>query len=237
MDDPAVPRDDLARSLRYLRLVNRWAGGASALIGLLSRWSRRWPRDRPISLLDIATGSADIPVAARRWALSRGFDLRVTGVDVHETTLAEAGAFLARVAEREPPVAEGIALVRADARRLLDLYAPGSFDYVHAALFLHHLPDLEAATVLAIMGRLARAGIVWSDLVRSRLMRAAVSLSTIGQPVIIRHDARVSVEAGFTRAEVEDLARRLDLRYARYRRPFGVWYRFTFAGEKPGAWT
>lgn len=227
MDAPDVPRDELANALSYLRWVNRRLGGASALISHLQRWSKHWPKDRPITLLDVATGSADIPLAAVAWARSRGFDLRVTGVDNHEATLELAREHVAH----EP----AITIEHVDALRLRDRFTSGSFDYVHAALFLHHLSDIRALTALAAMGRLARAGVVWSDLVRSRLHRAAVQIACIGQPHIVRHDARVSFEAGFTRNEALDMARRCELPHARYHH-FPLWYRFTLTSEMPGAW-
>lgn len=227
MDAPDVARDELANALAYLRWVNRRLGGTSALISHLQRWSKHWPKDRPITLLDVATGSADIPLAAVAWARSRGFDLRVTGVDYHEATIELARAHVAH----EP----SITIEHADALRLRDRFSPGSFDYVHTALFLHHLSDIRALTVLAAIGKLARAGVVWSDLVRSRLHRAAVQVACIGQPHIVRHDAKVSFEAGFTRAEALDMARRCDLPNARYHH-FPLWYRFTLTAEMPGAW-
>lgn len=226
MDDPAIDRGQLRESLAYIRGVNRRLGGADALIRLLRRWSRRWPRDTPVTLLDIGTGSADIPLAAREWAARAGFDLRITGVDLHPTTIELARE---HVGERT-----GIELARADARKLTDSYRAESFDYVHAGMFLHHLPFIEALTVLRIMDRLARRGIVWNDLVRSRATLAVLPLLLLGKPEAVKHDATVSVRAGFTRREVLDFARRAGIGYARWRRV--LWYRFTLAGEKPSAW-
>jgi len=227
MDEPDVPRDELADSLAYLRAVNRRLGGVSALLAHLKRWSRRWPTDRPVTLLDIATGSADLPVAARAWAESAGFDLRITGVDAHPTTLDLARE---HVGDRE-----GITLIEADALRLTDRFEPGAFDYVHAGLFLHHLPDIEVATMLRIMDRLCARGLVWNDLVRSPLATVAIRLLTIGQPQIVRHDAIVSVDAGFTKREATDVARRVGLDYVGYSWSLFT-HRFTIAGEKPDAW-
>lgn len=231
MDDPAVDRGALRDALGYIRTVNRRLGGVAALIAHLERWSASWPTDRPVTLLDIATGSADIPLEAVRWARGRGFDLRVTGVDLHATTLELARDHI----EREPDLARSIELRRADALDLSNLYPPGAFDYAHAGLFLHHLREIQGMTVLATMDRLVSRGIVWNDLVRSNVGRAAITLMTLGKPPMIRHDARASVRAGFTRAEAIDLARRVGLDYCRYRWSL-LTHRFTLAGEKPGAW-
>lgn len=228
MDEPGVSAEDLDLSLRYIRWVNRRLGGSRGLLRHLQAWSARWPRDRPVTLLDIATGSADIPIAARTWAVRRGFDLQITAVDLHPITLDLARRHLADSGT------DGITIVGADALRLMELFTPSSFDYVHAGMFLHHLGQVEVLTVLRIMDRLARAGIVWNDLVRSRLTAAAVNLILIGQPHIIRHDARASIRAGFTQADALDAAQRVEITYARYRTLLG--HRFTLAGEKPGAW-
>ncbi len=231
MDEPGVPKAELDRALGFIRAVNARLGGSAALIAHLKRWSARWPKGRPVTLVDIATGSADIPIAAVRWARSRGHDLRVTGIDLHETTLDLAREHLAR----HPDVADAIALESADALTLTSRFEPASFDYAHAGMFLHHLSFEKALTVLRIMDRLARRGLVLNDLNRSPVAAAGIYLLTLAAPPMVRHDARVSVRAGFSKAEVLDMARRLELDYCRYHlRVLGQ--RFTLAGEKPRAW-
>jgi len=228
MDDPNVPRDELAMSLRYIRGINRFMGGESSLLRHLKAWSRRWPRGRTVTMLDVATGSADLPLAAVEWARRAGFELRVTGVDKHPETLA--------LAREHVGGEERVELREADALDLSPHFAPGSFDYVHAGLFLHHLSDDDVVSVLRQMGEIAAKGIIWNDLVRSKHSLRAVRLMTIGMPHIVKHDARVSVSAGFTREEAEALAARAGIEYAPY-----TWrlltHRFTIAGEKPGAWS
>lgn len=227
MDAPDAPREELADALEYLRWVNQRLGGTRALIANLERWSARWPKGRTITMLDLGTGSGDIPLAAVAWARLRGIDLRVTGLDVHEATL--------ELAREHCKHEERVTLVRGSALDLATLLGAGSFDYVHAALFLHHLRDISVLTVLAGMARVARVGVVWSDLHRSRFHRVMVNCFLLRANAMVRHDARVSVEAGFTAREVIDLAQRTDLSFARYHRP-PLWYRFTLAGERPGSW-
>lgn len=228
MDAPDADPADLRVALSFIRRVNRRLGGVEALLGHLRRWSARWPRDRAVTLLDVGTGSGDLPLAARDWAERAGFDLRVTGVDLHETTLA--------LAREHVGGREGVELVRADALELDRVFSPASFDYVHAGLFLHHLPkEIQILTALRIMDRLAARGIIWNDLARGRLEHAFISVATLRAPPMVRHDARASVEAGFTKREVLDYRARLGLDYTRYERRLAVG-RFTLAGEKPGPW-
>lgn len=229
MDDPAVDRRRLDHALRYIRAVNRRLGGVSSLIARLERWRHAWPADRPVTMLDIGTGSADLPIAAVRWARGKGVDLRVTAVDLHETTLELAREHL----NDHPAEADAITLLRADALELDTRFEPDSFDYAHAGLFLHHLKEINAMTVLRIMDRLARRGIIWNDLVRSAAARVVIHAMTLGRDEMIRHDARVSVEAGFTKREVLDIAARCDLGYCTYE--WSLWtHRFTLAGDRRG---
>lgn len=231
MDDPAVDPAELKAALAFIRKVNLRLGGVKALTKHLERWSTRWPDGHEVTILDIATGSADIPVEVVRWARERGHRVRITAVDIHQTTLDSARQHV----ERELGADALIELVRADAKELVDQYGPLSFDYVHAGMFLHHLSEIEILTVLRIMERVAKRGIVWNDLVRSRVAMAGIWALTLGKSDMIKHDARVSVRAGFTKKEVKDYARRTSLGYCRYRSSFFT-QRFTLAGEKQGAW-
>lgn len=231
MDDPAVDPAELKEALAFIRRVNLRLGGVKALTKHLERWSTRWPDGHEVTILDVATGSADIPVEVVRWAGERGHRVRITAVDIHETTLDSAREHVERELGADAP----IELVRADAKELVDQYGPLSFDYVHAGMFLHHLSEIEILTVLRIMERVAKRGIVWNDLVRSRVAMAGIWALTLGQSDMIKHDARLSVRAGFTKKEVKDYAQRTSLGYCRYRSSFFT-QRFTLAGEKRGAW-
>ena len=95
MDDPAADPADLRRSLAYIRRINSLLGYTRATVRHLDRFSRRWRPGETIHILDVATGSADIPRAILRWAGRRGFDVRIVAVDLHQTTLklaAQEGA-------------------------------------------------------------------------------------------------------------------------------------------------
>lgn len=216
LDDPDVDPEILARSLRFIRMVNARLGGTSAALGHVRRWTRSWPRQRPLRVLDVGTGTADIPLALLRWGRRSGFDVRVTAVDNHAQTLEFARRHLREAGEGG---ADGrIALVDLDARRLMDRFAPEDFDIVHAGMFLHHLPDVEIVTMLRIMDRLAACGLIWNDLSRDPLSAVAVRLLTLGLPALVRHDAVVSVAKGFRRGEALDLARRAGIAGATFHR-------------------
>ena len=226
MDDPAADPAELERSLRFIRRVNAWFGYTRSTLRHLDRFARRWEPGRPIRILDVATGSADVPLAVLAWAARRGHDVRIVGLDLHARTLESA-----RRAAAAAGVAPGrLALVRGDATALP--FADAAFDYALTSMFLHHLDDAVAARVLAEMDRVSRRGVVAADLLRRRRAYAWISLFTLAATPMVRHDARASVAQAFTRREVEALRDRAGVKYARYYGHFG--HRFVLAGEKRG---
>jgi 2-polyprenyl-3-methyl-5-hydroxy-6-metoxy-1,4-benzoquinol methylase len=222
MDDPYADPSELRRSLAYIRRINALLGYNRSILGYFERFSRNWTPGRPVHVLDVATGSGDLPRAIDAWSRRRGFDVRVTGLDLHATTL--------RVAAELTPSAQfpRLRFVRGDALRLP--FGDGSFDYATSALFLHHLDDADAVAALREMARVARRGVVVADLLRHRRAYAWITLFTLLSRPMVRHDARASVAQAFTRDEVLGLRQRAGIDFARYQRHFG--HRFVLAGER-----
>lgn len=219
MDAPDADPVLLARSLTFIRRVNALLGYTRTTIGHLEQFSRRWRRGETIRIIDLATGSADIPRAILRWADREGWDVRIVGVDLHAAT-----ARAARAGNADPR----LQIVRAD---VLDLpFVDGSFDYALTAMFLHHLDDDVAVRVLAAMGRVARRGVIAADLLRHRRAYAWISLFTLFANPMVRHDARVSVAQAYTRPEVLRMREAAGLGFANYHRHFG--HRWVLAGER-----
>ena len=222
MDDPAADPGELRRSLAYLRQINSLLGYHRATLAHLARFSRGWRPGETIRVLDVATGSGDLPRALARWSRRRGFDVRVAGIDLHATTLREAEARTPRDAFPH------VSYLRADALRLP--FSDGSFDYATTALFLHHLDDEAAAAALREMARVARRGVIAADLLRHRRAYGWITLFTLLASPMVKHDARASVAQSFTKAEALRLRDRAGVGFANYYRHFG--HRFVLAGEK-----
>jgi ubiquinone/menaquinone biosynthesis C-methylase UbiE len=221
MDAPDADPVELERALRFIRNVNKYLGYRARIITHLHRFAQRWKPDEPITMLDFATGSGDIPRGIMSWADKHRFNVRVTGVDLHETTIR-----LARQENRDPR----LTFIRGD---VLDLpFEDNSCDYALCAMFLHHLRDDDVVRVLRTMSRVARRGIIVADLHRHRRAYAWINLLTFLNGPMVRHDARVSVAQSFTKPEVLQLRARAGVDYARYFRHFG--HRWVLAGEKPG---
>jgi 2-polyprenyl-3-methyl-5-hydroxy-6-metoxy-1,4-benzoquinol methylase len=204
MDDPGADPAELARSLADLRAVNRWLGGTRVLLRHLDSLfagSDAAPR----RILDVATGSADIPLSIVRHARARGHAAEVVATDFHPATLALARAHTAH----EPAVR----VEPADALHLP--YADGSFDAAIICTALHHFDARgDVVRVLRELHRVSRLGIVVSDLRRSRaaLLGARMLAATVWRThPLTRHDGPLSVRRAFTPSELIDYARAADL--------------------------
>jgi len=221
MDRPDADPELLRKSLAFIRRINRLLGYTRATISHLERFSRHWARGQRIDIVDLATGSADIPRAILRWASRKGFDVHVVGVDNHALTVQAADA---------GPADPRLRLVRGDVFSLP--FVAGSFDYALCAMFLHHLSDSEAAAVLKTMGSLARRGVIVADLLRHYRAYAWISGLTVFSNPMVRHDARASVAQAFSKNEIVRLRDQAGINFARYYRHFG--HRFVLAGERAG---
>jgi ubiquinone/menaquinone biosynthesis C-methylase UbiE len=217
MDAPNVDPAQLRRSLKFIRQINRLLGYTRVTIGYLKHFSKTWKPGETITILDVATGSGDIPRAILAWADECHFDVRITAVDLHAQTIL--------VAANET---KDLRAVRGDARNLP--FPDKSIDYVHSAMFLHHLSETDAIAVLKEMDRVARRGIILTDLIRSKRAYAWITLFTLFANPMVIHDARVSVAQAFTKNEILELCRAAALDYVHYRRHFG--HRFVIAGER-----
>lgn len=207
--DPALVRAELADIAR----MNARFGGTRAVVEALEpilREAGRGKREERWTLLDVGTGSGDIPRAVAAAARRHGVTLTLLGVE-----RIRAAARLARAAGLHTVVADGSALP----------LPPRSVDVVIASQVLHHLPRETAVRWIAAFDRLARRAVALADLRRSRVAMAGVWLAALplGFSRVTRHDAVLSLRRGYTRAEFDRLlaAAGVNAR-ARYRPGFRV---------------
>ena len=197
LDDQAT----LVGNLRDLRRLNRLLGGVRLSRLAIERLvGERGTAGNELSLLDVGTGGADIPVALLADARRRGVRMRVVAIDSRPQVIAAAA--LAR-----PGIAHcrGLLLDVGDGGTLP--YPDAAFDVVHCSLVVHHLEPGGAVELLREMARVARIGIVVNDLARGRLawLGAATIATLLTSNRYTRHDAPLSVRRAYTLAEMGGL--------------------------------
>lgn len=214
MDRRDAGASDIAGALRDIRLVNRYLGGGGAILAALRPMLRDLATHQPLELLDVGTGSADLPLTIVRCGRRIGGEVHITALD-HDPTIAQIAA---RVCSSAPQ----IRVVVGDALRLP--FPPRSFDVVTASMFLHHFSHDEAVRLLLEFRRVARRAVVINDLRRHLLPWGFICLAarlTLRHPIFV-HDAALSVLRGFTAGELQGMAAQAGARGARvmHRWPF-----------------
>lgn len=215
MDDPAIAATDHLHALSALGRINAISRTAARLAeGVVSLVAADGSRARggPLVVADIACGGGDVTIdLARRLERTLGSPVQVIGVDVSPRAVARAREAAAR---RGSDVSFEVCDVLADGCPPCDVAVN--------SLFVHHLDDADAAALLRSMARVARLGIVISDLVRSRigLALAVVGTTLLSSSRVARVDGPLSVRAARTPSEYRGLCDRAGLGTATIRR---VW--------------
>lgn len=196
MDLPSTPAEAFQEALQDIRWVNRYLGGERSMIQALEALINA-NSSRTYTVLDVGTGSGDIPMALVNWGRAHGIRFEITAVDVHPVAV-DVGKALAR----DYPE---IHVVQGDALQLP--YPDGSFDLVISALFMHHLNTPKAVRLLLEMARLCRIGFVISDLERHPVAYLSIWVlgKITGKGAVFQHDAPLSVLRGFTEADLQCL--------------------------------
>jgi ubiquinone/menaquinone biosynthesis C-methylase UbiE len=199
LDDPAA----LAGNLRDLGKVNRWLGGVSLSGPAIDALAAH---REDVTLLDVGTGGADIPLALLERATERSRGLTIVAIDNRPEVLAAAVR-----ARPEVGAAPGLQLHVGDGRSLP--YPDRSFDVAHTSMVVHHLEPDEAVALLREMRRVARLGVVvnevdrtWFGLVGAWLMGHLLTTNRYS-----RHDSVLSVRRSYRAPEMVAMLRRAGL--------------------------
>jgi len=202
MDRPAS-FDEIAGCLHTIVRLNGFFGGRRLTLRHVRDLLDGLPASRPVTVLDVGAGAADIPVTLVRWARRVGRRIRVFALDRGTSTL--------RIARRHSAAYPEITFVQGDALALP--VAPGSVDVIISALTLHHLQPEEATRYLGEIDAAARLGWVVNDLVRGRAAHRLVWLVTrlFSRSAMARHDGPLSVLRSYTPSEVAALCEKAGL--------------------------
>ena len=150
-------------------------------------------------MLDLATGSGDIPRLVIDYARKVGATVTVEAIDQQSSTLEIARSLSADYPE--------IDFKQGD---VLSFGEDGQYDIVLCSLALHHFDETAAVRLLERCRRLSRKFVLVSDLRRGFLATVGVYLLTalIYREPMTRTDARLSAARAFSFREFGSLAER-----------------------------
>lgn len=219
MDRPDLDADSHYGALRALSRVNAWSGSVRILWpDLLAQAKQATPA--PLRVLDLATGAGDVPIRLWHKARRAGVALRIEGWDISPRAIDYARSQSQRYgADIEFSCKDA----RADE-------IPASFDAIISSLFLHHLDDEQAVSLLRRMANASRKVVMINDLARGGFGFVLAWLGTrlLSRSRVVHVDGPLSVQAAFTPAEALDLAERAGLQGSTVRRRWPARYLLTW---------
>jgi 2-polyprenyl-3-methyl-5-hydroxy-6-metoxy-1,4-benzoquinol methylase len=195
MDRPQPVTAELEVDLRNLRQLNRYFGSYRLIIHFMRRWIK--PNSR-MRILDLATGSGDIPRLIVDYARRIKASVAIDAVDQQASTIE-----IARGLSRAYPEIEFLQ------DNILTL-AREPYDMVLCSLALHHFSETDAIAVLKRCRELSKQYVLVSDLRRGWLATAGVYLLTalLFREPMTRVDGRLSAQRAFSFREFQTLAER-----------------------------
>jgi len=195
MDRPQPVSAELERDLERIRQLNRWFGSYRLVLGFIRRWIK--PRAR-LRIVDLATGSGDIPRLIINHSRAIGALVEIDAVDRQSATVDIARELSAGYPE--------ISYIDAD---ILEWKPAAAHDIALCTLTLHHFSNEDAVKVLRRCSEVATRFVLVSDLRRGFFLKAGVYILTafVFREPMTRYDARLSAARAFSFKEFDKLAR------------------------------
>lgn len=197
MDDPGLSPDRHRHALSGLRRLNWISGVTSAMDKRLRRMMARVDSDRPVRIIDIASGSGDVPIDLMKRVKRRGDRAELTTVDISEVAIE---------VQKQAAQKAGVE-INAVCADVLAEPPPGHWDIAMCSLFFHHLTSEQIVSLLQAMARFSDRLLV-CDLNRSRFNLTCVNVSAqlVTRSDVVHFDANASVRGALTTAELQQLA-------------------------------
>jgi 2-polyprenyl-3-methyl-5-hydroxy-6-metoxy-1,4-benzoquinol methylase len=194
MDRPQPVSPELIADLENLRALNRYFGSYRLVRHFLQHWLRPNEQRR---ILDLATGSGDIPRLIASCARDLGAVVTIDAVDFQASTIAIA----IEQSIKYPEISFHCA----------DIHSFGveqTYDIVLCSLALHHFSEEDAIRLLRHARKLSHNKVLVADLRRSWPAKIGIlGLTTLFfRAPMTRNDARVSIERAFSFRELAQLA-------------------------------
>jgi ubiquinone/menaquinone biosynthesis C-methylase UbiE len=216
LDSPGeVNEHDLETTLRDIRRANIFGLGTWVVKHHLAKLLSSVPHGQPLRILDLATGSGDIPEELCRWARREGHSIQLVLTDISWEILE-----VARQRIMKAGYGDQVSFIVCDA--CAPPFADKEFDVALCSLALHHLDSKQAQAALGQMRRLSQLGFIVNDVYRAQgawlIAWLLTHLTTNNR--LTRHDGPASVLRAFTPREVQRLASRAGVPVKLHTHPF-----------------
>jgi ubiquinone/menaquinone biosynthesis C-methylase UbiE len=199
LDRGRASKAQIRQSLHDLRRVNLWLGNSQIVVNEIIALLKKRGLKRA-TILDVGTGSADLPIHLLRAAQKHNLDLKVIALDCKRLHLQIAREELRR---ERADLRRRVLVLGGDAFRLP--LENASVDLVVSSLFLHHFRPPQIELLLNEFSRVARHGFVMNDLVRHYVPMVFFKATwpIFARSHLTRYDGAASFRRGYTIEEMQ----------------------------------
>ena len=208
MDQPEIGEVEHRHALAGLARINRLSNSSGIFWPPLRRLASEL--GRPLRVLDVACGGGDVTIALAQRARRAGLACEFAGCDLSAVALAVAR-------DRADNAGVPIEFIQLN---VLESPLPNDFDAIICSLFLHHLDEPDAESLLRSMAGATQRMVLVNDLARSQIgyFLAEVVGRILTRSHVVHVDGPLSVAGAFTPDEAVALAERAELSGATVRR-------------------
>ncbi|WP_299468100.1 methyltransferase domain-containing protein [uncultured Gimesia sp.] len=198
MDQPGLTEREHGSALAGLRRVNWWSRSSAILWPPILELARTVDQ-RPLQILDIASGGGDVGLDIALRAKRAGISVEVDGCDISSFAVRHATE---QVHHRH------LDHVHFYERDIFKEPLEKKYDVVMCSLFLHHLEEAQAVQLFQIMSQATRHLVLVNDLRRTRIgyWLAWAGCRLLTRSPIVHTDGPLSVAGAFTIQEAAELA-------------------------------
>lgn len=194
MDTEAVDYESFRECLKELAQANALSLAYRPTLAFFRRLTReqRWPKGRPLTVIDAGSGYGDFARKLDGWASNRSLPIEIVCVDMNPWSR--------RAAEEATKKGRPLRCVTAN---IFDYQAEGGADVLICSLFAHHLPDATLVRFLRWLEDNSRIGWFINDLERHPLPYYFLKLAfwATRRHRFMQHDGPVSVASAFKRKD------------------------------------
>jgi 2-polyprenyl-3-methyl-5-hydroxy-6-metoxy-1,4-benzoquinol methylase len=187
-------------SYRFMKWVNRFGGGTKAVKNYLATEISRNGDSRPVRILDIGSGTCDIPLAILKWARKRRQEIEFTCLETNETALKFASENIER---------SGFDAIELKRQSIFEFDCRQSFDYAIGSMFFHHCRDEQILDLIEKLRSYMLKSLLINDLRRDLTSYASCRVLACSFSKGLRHDVLLSIRKGFKSEELSRLLGRI----------------------------
>ncbi len=192
IDQPDCSPETIRKSHQFMRWVNRYFGGTAAVKDFIRYARTQVSEEKTLKILDIGSGSCDIPLSVIKWANRKNINVCFTCVEKQLVVQQ----FQAEVSDQS---------IKVVAESIFDYEPDLHYDYAVTSMFLHHLDAVQFVRLIRHLKKYVTYGIFINDLHRTAFTYFSCLLVTPFLPKDVRHDALVSIRKGFRKDDLAEL--------------------------------